>query len=95
MADQTVTELIKAALRKTGAIASSETPTNAEMQDALLALRIMFRKWGGKSLMLFKRDIVTHTLDGSQSYTIGSGADIATHHINIDRNVVHKKISIA
>ena len=78
MADQTVTELIKAALRKTGAIASGETPTNAEMQEALIALRIMFREWGGKSLMLFKKDIVTHTLDGSTSYTIGSGADIAT-----------------
>jgi len=78
MADQTVTELIKSALRKVGAIASGETPTNDEMQEALLSLRIMFRQWSGKSLMLFKRDIVTVTLDGSQSYTIGSGATIDT-----------------
>jgi len=78
MADQTVSELIKAALRKTGAIASGETPTSEEMADALLALRIMLRQWSGKTMMIFKSEVVTHTLDGSQSYTIGSGADIST-----------------
>ena len=76
MSDQTVTDLIKSALRKCGAIASGETPTHDEMQEALIALRIMFRQWSGKTLMLFKKDIITHTLDGSASYTIGSGGDI-------------------
>ena len=76
MSDQTVTDLIKSALRKCGAIASGETPTHDEMQEALIALRIMFRQWSGKSLMLFKKDIIAHTLDGSASYTIGSGGDI-------------------
>jgi len=78
MADQTVTELIKAALRKIGAIASGETPTNAEMQDALIQLRALLRQWSSESTMVFKTAIVTHTLDGSASYTIGSGADIDT-----------------
>lgn len=78
MADQTVTELIKAALRKTGAIASGETPSDAEMQDALIQLRAMLRQWGSKSMMIFSVTAITHTLDGSQSYTIGSGADINT-----------------
>ena len=78
MADQTVTELIKAALRKCGAIAAGETPTDAEMQDALIQLRAMLRQWSSKSTMVFFTTVVTHTLDGSESYTIGSGADINT-----------------
>jgi hypothetical protein len=78
MADQTVTELIKAALRKCGAIATGETPTDDEMQDALIQLRAMLRQWSSRSMMIFKTSVVTHTLDGSTSYSIGSGATIST-----------------
>lgn len=78
MADQTVTELIKASLRKCGVIATGETPTDAEMQDALTQLRAMLRQWSADSIRVYAKTIITHSLDGSTSYTIGSGADIDT-----------------
>ena len=78
MADNTVYELCKAALRKIGANASGETPTDAEMQEALFGLKHMLRAWSSSGQRIFETTIVTHTLDGSQSYTIGSGADIDT-----------------
>lgn len=79
MADMTVQELIKAALRSIGAIATGETPTDAEMTEGLEALQIMLRQWSAKRRMIYYTDIVTHSLTaGTTSYTIGSGADIAT-----------------
>jgi hypothetical protein len=79
MADQTAQELIKAALRVIGVVATGETPTNAELQDGLEAMKIMFRQWAAKGLMVYVSTIDTHTLTaGTKSYTIGSGATINT-----------------
>ena len=78
MADNTVTELISAALRKIGAISAGETPSAGEMSDALISLRHMLRQWSSKSYMIFVTSQVTHTLTGAVSYTIGSGATINT-----------------
>jgi hypothetical protein len=79
MADQTAQELIKMALRVIGVVATGETPSNDDMQDALLAMKVMFREWAADELMVYTTEINTFTLAaGVVSYTIGSGATINT-----------------
>ena len=79
MADQTAQELIKAALRKIGAISRGKAPSGADMADGLEALKILLRGWSGQGTMVFKQSQDTHTLTaGTASYSIGSGATIGT-----------------
>jgi hypothetical protein len=79
MADQTTQELIKAAYRKIGVVAVGETPSDDEMQDALLMLKVIFRNWAAKVGPIYVTTTDTHTLtSGTTSYTIGSGATINT-----------------
>lgn len=75
---ETARTLIKGALRKIGVIASGETPTAAEMQDGLEALQMMLRNWSAQNIRLYYTDQETLTMDGSESYTIGSGGDLDT-----------------
>uniref|UniRef100_A0A6M3KGJ0 Uncharacterized protein n=1 Tax=viral metagenome TaxID=1070528 RepID=A0A6M3KGJ0_9ZZZZ len=75
---ETARTLIDAALRKTGAIATGETPTAAERADGYLALKMMLRNWSARDIRLFYTDQDTVTADGSSSYTIGSGGDVNT-----------------
>lgn len=75
----TAQELIKASLRTIQAIATGETPTDAEISDGLEALNMMLRYWGTKRTLMHYIDIENHTLTaGTASYTIGSGGDINT-----------------
>ena len=67
-----------AALRKLGALSLGETPEEAELDDCLLALNSMLESWSLETLIAYYWKQETHTLDGSQSYTIGSGGDIDT-----------------
>jgi hypothetical protein len=79
MADQTTQELIKSALRVIGVVATGETPSDDEMQEALLAMKIMFRQWAINGMTVYTSAIDTHTLStGTTNYTIGSGATINT-----------------
>ena len=75
---ETAQTLIKAALRSINAIATGETPTAAEMAEALEALKIMLRSWSADNLMVYTISQDTLALDGSDSYTIGSGGDCDT-----------------
>ena len=50
---ETANTIIKAALRAIGAIATGETPTDAEMQDGLEALKFMLRTWSDDNIRLY------------------------------------------
>jgi len=79
MADQTAQELIKAALRKVGAISRGKTANASDLADGLEALKVLLREWSGQGTMVFVQEQDTHTLTGgTASYTIGSGATIDT-----------------
>ncbi len=72
----TAQELIKAALRTYGQIGQGETPSAAILQDSLEALKMMLRSSSIKDI--YYVDIESFTLDGSTSYTIGSGGAFDT-----------------
>jgi len=75
----TAQELIKAALRALGVIATGETPSAAELEDGLEALNMMLANWSDERLMVHAITEDSHALtSGTASYTIGSGADIDT-----------------
>jgi hypothetical protein len=75
----TVQELIKASLRLIGAIATGETPTDAELQDGMSALNLLIKGWSNKAHLVYYETEDTHTLvSGTSQYTIGSGATINT-----------------
>ena len=71
-------DLIRATLRLIGAISSSETPAADESSDALEALNLMLGSWGASRFLSASTGKVTHTCNGSLSYTIGVGGDINT-----------------
>ena len=75
---ETAQTLIKSALRLINAIATGETPTNAEMAEALEALQIMIRGWSNENVMIYSISQDTLTMSGAASYTIGSGGDLNT-----------------
>lgn len=79
MADQTAQELIKMALRVIDVSATGEPASDDDMQDALAAMKVMFRNWATKGMTIYTTGIDTHTLAaGTVSYTIGSGGTINT-----------------
>ena len=79
MADQTARELIAAALRKLGVLSRGKTINAADEADGLEGLKVLLREWNSKHLMMFVITKDTHTLtEGTESYTIGSGATIDT-----------------
>ena len=71
-------DLIRSSLRLIGAISSSEAPAADESMDALEALNMMLNSWGAVRFLSKNTPTITHTLNGSASYTIGSGGDIDT-----------------
>lgn len=74
------TEIIYPALRLIGAMASGETPSAADAQDALTALNSMLDQWSSERLNIWALTKgVSHTLvAGTASYTIGTAGTIAT-----------------
>lgn len=71
-----VSSLIKAALRKLGAVASGETPSPEELQDGLDALNSMVESWNIENLMAYRLDTQEFTLiPDQQDYTFGPGGD--------------------
>ena len=71
-------DLIRSSLRLIGAISSSEAPAADEAMDALEALNMMLNSWGAVRFLSKNTPTITHILNGSTSYTIGSGGDIDT-----------------
>lgn len=72
----TANDLINSSLRLIGVLASGETPTGAESQDAFLILNQMIDSWNSERLMIFTLTISEFSLvSGQQTYTLGSGGD--------------------
>lgn len=69
-------DLIRSSLRLIGAISSSEAPAADESMDALEALNMMLNSWGAVRFLSKNTPTITHTLNGSTSYTVGIGGDI-------------------
>lgn len=75
----TVQDLIKSSLRKLGVIASGETPSTAELADALSALQSMLRLWASKQINVYATTDESVTLTGGQaSYSWGTTGNITT-----------------
>lgn len=70
-------ELVTAALRKAGVIATGETPSAAEMQDGLSCLNLMIDSFSNEGLLLYKYSRILLTLTpGQASYTLGPGGQL-------------------
>lgn len=70
----TALQMIKTALRRTGALAAGETPTSDESEDARQTLNTMLDAWATNRLMVYQ--ILQEALSvvaNTASYTIGSG----------------------
>jgi hypothetical protein len=80
-------DLISSSMRLIGALASGETPTNAEAQDALTVLNQMLDSWAADRLMVFTIAIDEYPMvPGQQIYTYGVGGDFdALRPARIDR----------
>lgn len=72
----TAQELIKASYRVLGKIGQGKTSSDYLMQNGLEALHILLRSTGLSDIYFV--DVESFTLDGSSSYTIGSGGDFDT-----------------
>lgn len=72
----TVRDLIIAALRKLGVLASGEVPNNNEMNDAFIALTNMLDSMSNERLVIYSvlREVFSLTA-GKQTFTWGVGGD--------------------
>lgn len=74
----TVQEIIKAAMRTLGVIATGETPTNEELQDGMEALNLMLRSWYGQGINVHANYEIPVTLAaGTASYSVGTAGTVA------------------
>ena len=70
--------LIKDAMQDLGVLGAGRTPNANDLTDCLRKLNSMLDSWSTSSILVPFTTQISHTLDGSQSYTVGSGADINT-----------------
>lgn len=77
--------LAKYAMQELSVLAAGKDPKPGEKTDILARLNSMLDLWSISSILVPFRTQVSHTLDGSQSYTIGATGDItATRPTFID-----------
>ena len=70
-------QIINAALRKIGVLASGASASTQQSTDALQALNLMAQSWRPKGLKVWARGNATLTLTAdTTSYTIGPGGDV-------------------
>lgn len=72
------TTLIKDALQDLGVLSAGQEPGANDLTDGRRKLNNMLASWSTSSILVPYRTQVSHVLDGSESYTIGSGGDINT-----------------
>lgn len=80
MADPTLRTLFKGSLRLINAIQAGENPTADDMDVMTEAINALQQSWSNNRLMIYTINQYTFTLNGSTSYTLGTGADW-----NVDR----------
>lgn len=69
------TDIIQAAFWNGGIISLSQTIYAEDMYNALFTLNNMLNEWNRKRWIIYHEVDVAHTMDGSQSYTVGTGGD--------------------
>lgn len=74
----TVIDIIKLALKDINELGSSETPDAELSADCLATLNQMIAQWQTQKLYVFAQKVVSFPVDGSQTYSIGTGATINT-----------------
>lgn len=74
----TATTIITDALQDLGALSAGQSPTSDDLADALRRLNKLVASWSLDNLMVPYRTQISHVLNGSESYTIGTGGDINT-----------------
>ena len=82
----TAQTIINGALRSLQVLSSGQSPTANETADALEALNQMLESWSLESLYVYHWPQESFALNGSQSYTIGSGGDFNTTRPTTIRN---------
>jgi len=70
--------IITAAMQDIGSLYAGQEPSTDDYNVCLRRLNGLLEVWSIDSLLVPYRTQVSHTLDGSESYTIGSGGDIDT-----------------
>ncbi len=74
----TVLDAIKTAMKRIGALAAGETPTNEEAADGLARLNSLVESWHNERLLVYTTTRTTWTMVADTgSYTLGLGGDIA------------------
>lgn len=82
----TAIDIITRAMRSIGVLASGETPSANQANDALVSLNDLLASLANESLTIYAETTDSLTLDGSTSYTYGTGGDInSVRPISINR----------
>lgn len=76
--ETTIGDLCKQALRECGAIGVGQTPLFDDINDAWARLQWMLMQWERKRWLVYHLKTYSLLSDGSQSYSIGPGADFDT-----------------
>lgn len=74
----TAQELINSAMRALGELASGETPTTQESNDAFERLNQLLASWSAENLPIPYLAVESFALTGAQSYTIGPSGTFNT-----------------
>lgn len=73
-------DIITRALKDIGALASGETPTPEEAQDALDMMNDMLDQWSNEDMMVYNTtEIIFPVVNGQTQYTIGPSGDIGSN----------------
>lgn len=70
--------IIKDAMQDISVLGAGKSPTTNDNTDCLRKLNDMLDSWSTSTILVPFRTQVSHTLNGSESYTIGSSGDINT-----------------
>lgn len=88
---RTAGDIAGRALIRAGVIASGETPTAAELSDAVTTLSDMLDSWSLEALAVFGTTEHVISLTGAQQYTIGPSGDVvATRPIAVRSGFVRR-----
>jgi len=73
-------DIISRAMKDIGALASGETPTPEEAQDALDMMNDMLDQWSNEDMMVYNTtEIIFPVVQGQTQYTIGPSGDIGSN----------------
>ena len=94
-------DIITDAMQSLGVLGAGKTPGTADLSDNLRKLNAMLERWSLSTLMVPYSTQISHTLDGSLSYTVGTGGDINTdrptrvNHAYSTRNTTDYPVYVA